>query len=1526
MDRRPGTLASPPARRAYEHDRLYPRARGEPPKVRAPPPVSPHARRAAACLHAAHAPTLRRTACACLQPHAPPPGHSDALPPPPRGPHDAPYPAFDPAQPVHAQRHARRSEYEHAPSSAPRSAAPAVAPPSHPSVVPAPAPAVAPAPRPRPSMGIASLLNSGPGPTPKRLGAADAPAPDPPPPAASHQPKPSPTPSPTTPAEPNAEPPPVELPPPGSSPTKSPVEPTPEPAAPPPPKAAQRPRLRLSRKPRNSSARSTPARPAKSEAAPAAEPAQPSEPAAEPPDPAEAIDPAQNEASAPQATPAPVPVKRSHKRRALEAEEPPPPEPEPKGRKRPRTVDEEPDLEAPENVVLWAPALGKYRSEAYLRRDAVEAAYGVLEDEADEATVRGLARAYLRRYDAAARVTEMRRQQALAAERAARLAAERRKAERRMQAEREQAARLARLAQARRQQVERQIEQEIWNTLHPPAPPPTALAKTAGKPRPSTRISHQLSEREDDDESDDEAPLASRILISADSPRVAAPTKPKARPLRSTLEEGAESPSAGASGAATPVVEAPQYDADGYVILSPARIAALEAAHRKVWSGLAKRDVPKMLRVVQMSQANRTAYWRRISQVVQREAKRAVSKQTKTAKDVQSRGRRAMREILLFWRKNEREERELRKAAEKAAAEKARQDEELREAQRQARKLNFLITQTELYSHFVGSKLKTEQSEQSADTQSASASASVPASGPASGTASGVVSTPLPSSEVPPSGGDGALEAIDFDNEDETILRAHATRNAQAAVAAAKQKAQAFDDQAASDRMAQEAAAQGDDASKQLDGLNFLHPEGMGDVTVDQPKMLTCELKEYQLKGLNWLANLYEQGINGILADEMGLGKTVQSISLMAYLAEVHDIWGPFLVISPSSTLHNWQQEITKFVPALKVLPYWGSVKDRAVLRKFFNKKHTVYTRDAPFHVLVTSYQLAVSDEKYLNRVKWQYMVLDEAQAIKSSSSARWKALLGFNCRNRLLLTGTPVQNSMQELWALLHFIMPSLFDNHDEFSEWFSRDIEANAENKGALNEHQLRRLHTILKPFMLRRVKKNVQNQLGEKVEVDLLCDMSSRQRMMYNALKERVSITELVRAGAAESDQGLKSLMNLVMQFRKVCNHPELFERADVRTPLAFAQVPRSAQALAREGDVLDLSFAARNPISFSLPKLVTDNLPEVAGWNNDNGFDTRYLDGLLNIWRQPNLVEASAISAPLRLVAGVSEVEAEAIFHAPRVSSLLASRAHEQHWDKHGILLRNKELAASSGPQPPCRVRSYLPYSGDSAWADPLLQGSDLTPLDQVSSLTASIHPFASPHRRVLVPAAVAPPVEVVASDAHLHRSLPLLDPSGPDRRSVHALYGLPPSEKDDLASLSRVRGEAEEILAPQALSGPGAAALSSGALPLLPPQGLLGSAPSWSLPSSSVQMPSMERLIHDSSKLARLDSLLRELKAGGHRVLIYFQMTRMIDLIEEYLISRQYKYLRLDGASKISDRRDMVMDWQTKCVLDPLSLP
>lgn len=930
----------------------------------------------------------------------------------------------------------------------------------------------------------------------------------------------------------------------------------------------------------------------------------------------------------------------------------------------------------------------------------------------------------------------------------------------------------------------------------------------------------------------------------------------------------------------------------GIIPIGARRAALLSEAHDRVWTTIAKRDIPKVYRTVVASAANKALYWRRLSSVVQREARRGAARNNKSTKDIQLRARKVMRELLLYWKRNEREERDLRKKAEKEALEKARKEEEMREAKRQARKLNFLITQTELYSHFVGNKLKTAEAEESEDTAAdtstpgASAGSNVQAPSADSHTSTAPGSDAAAASAA---NTDVNLEDIDFDDDDESNLRAHAARNATEAVRAARDKAQAFDAAVALERKQQQALA-AEEARESAaapqpfsaDDLDFVNPTSMGITEVQQPKMLTCTLKPYQLKGLSWLANLYEQGINGILADEMGLGKTVQSISLMAYLAEVHDIWGPFLVIAPASTLHNWQQEITKFVPALKALPYWGNVKDRAILRKFWNRKQISYDRDAPFHVLVTSYQLVVSDEKYFQRVKWQYMVLDEAQAIKSSSSNRWKTLLGFHCRNRLLLTGTPVQNSMQELWALLHFIMPSLFDSHDEFSEWFSKDIENHAENKGTLNEHQLRRLHMILKPFMLRRVKKHVQNELGEKIEVDVYCDLSARQKLLYQSLRSHVSVAELVDKANANDESGLKSLMNLVMQFRKVCNHPELFERADVRAPLAVSRYSASAAPL-RDNEMGLCCNAAHSLLDMQLPRLlVHDTIQHVPTPGNRVGFDTRYLDHLLNIWQKPHIHDTlyknnnSPRTFDFLALLNMTASDAEAAFHAPLLTRLVTNAATQRQWAQDRPVLQHTRL-------PRGIVRNRMPWSSEEPTYGlvPLGQVVERVMDERVATLT-----------RAAIPAAVAPPPQLYANNR------PFCERQERWQSDValeQTLFGLPPHAREDIDEVNRLEAR----------------------LPGVPPTGLVSTTPPVQLWGPSMQVPRMDKLIVDSSKLARLDTLLRELKAGGHRVLIYFQMTRMIDLMEEYLIHRQYKYLRLDGASKISDRRDMVTDWQTR---------
>jgi helicase SWR1 len=217
--------------------------------------------------------------------------------------------------------------------------------------------------------------------------------------------------------------------------------------------------------------------------------------------------------------------------------------------------------------------------------------------------------------------------------------------------------------------------------------------------------------------------------------------------------------------------------------------------------------------------------------------------------------------------------------------------------------------------------------------------------------------------------------------------------------------------------------------------------ETLAEDTPRTPFLIRADLRPYQKAGLRWLAQLYQDQRNAILADEMGLGKTLQTISLLAHLACDHGNWGPHLIVVPTSVILNWEMEFKKFLPGFKVLTYYGNQQERKELRKGWLAPHA-------FEVLITSYQIVLADEFVFKRRQWQYLILDEAHNIKNFRSQRWQTLLGFRSERRLLLTGTPLQNNLMELWSLLYFLMPQGltndeetggFANHKEFNEWFS-------------------------------------------------------------------------------------------------------------------------------------------------------------------------------------------------------------------------------------------------------------------------------------------------------------------------------------------------------------------------------------------------------------------------------------------------------------------------------------------------------
>ncbi|KAL8204879.1 hypothetical protein R6Q57_010502 [Mikania cordata] len=327
------------------------------------------------------------------------------------------------------------------------------------------------------------------------------------------------------------------------------------------------------------------------------------------------------------------------------------------------------------------------------------------------------------------------------------------------------------------------------------------------------------------------------------------------------------------------------------------------------------------------------------------------------------------------------------------------------------------------------------------------------------------------------------------------------------------------------DRIADAAAAA---RSAQPTGNTFLTTK----VRTKHPFLLKFSLREYQHIGLDWLVTMYEKRLNGILADEMGLGKTIMTIALLAHLACEKGIWGPHLIVVPTSVMLNWETEFLKWCPAFKILTYFGSAKERKNKRQGWMKQHS-------FHVCITTYRLVIQDSKIFKRKKWKYLILDEAHLIKNWKSQRWQTLLNFNSKRRILLTGTPLQNDLMELWSLMHFLMPHIFQSHQEFKDWFSNPISGMVEGQEKVNKEVVDRLHNVLRPFILRRLKRDVEKQLPGKHEHVIYCRLSRRQRNLY---EDFIASSETQATLASSNFFGM---ISVIMQLRKVCNHPDLFE---------------------------------------------------------------------------------------------------------------------------------------------------------------------------------------------------------------------------------------------------------------------------------------------------------------------------------------------------------------------------------------------
>uniref|UniRef100_A0A8C5EB21 Proliferation-associated SNF2-like protein n=1 Tax=Gouania willdenowi TaxID=441366 RepID=A0A8C5EB21_GOUWI len=286
---------------------------------------------------------------------------------------------------------------------------------------------------------------------------------------------------------------------------------------------------------------------------------------------------------------------------------------------------------------------------------------------------------------------------------------------------------------------------------------------------------------------------------------------------------------------------------------------------------------------------------------------------------------------------------------------------------------------------------------------------------------------------------------------------------------------------------------------------HLLHPDRKVNgqpVPAQQPQLFTGGIMRwYQIEGIEWLRMLWENGINGILADEMGLGKTIQCIAHIAMMIE-KKVMGPFLVVAPLSTLPNWINEFKRFTPDISVVLYHGPQPERAKVLKQMRRPQ------GPLNmcpVVVTSFEISMIDRKYLQRFQWKYLIVDEGHRIKNLNCRLVQELKTLPTDNKLLLTGTPLQNNLAELWSLLNFLLPEVFDDLKSFESWFDINSLSEAESVVAAEQEQniLSMLHQILTPFLLRRLKSDVTLEVPPKKEIIVYAPLTSKQEAFYTAV---------------------------------------------------------------------------------------------------------------------------------------------------------------------------------------------------------------------------------------------------------------------------------------------------------------------------------------------------------------------------------------------------------------------------------------
>jgi helicase SWR1 len=529
--------------------------------------------------------------------------------------------------------------------------------------------------------------------------------------------------------------------------------------------------------------------------------------------------------------------------------------------------------------------------------------------------------------------------------------------------------------------------------------------------------------------------------------------------------------------------------------------------------------------------------------------------------------------------------------------------------------------------------------------------------------------------------------------------------------------------------------------------------------------------------------------------------------------------------------------ELKRFCPGLKVLTYYGSIKERKV-------KRVGWTRSHFFHVCITSYQLAVTDAIIFKRKQWGYLILDEAHNIKNFKSQRWQTLLSLNAAHRLLLTGTPLQNHLGELWSLLHFLQPNAEDalEHNQWHQWLKpidQFISSGQVHSPDEVQRIISKLHAILRPYLLRRLKIDVETQIPAKKEHVLLCPLSKRQRYLYDEFLSRSSTKETMVSGQ------FFSIINCLMQLRKVCNHPDLFAGRPIWSPFVMP-VGVGYDSFGKLGQIQRLMFPDFD-YRPRIPKLFQ------SFWTVN--YNAEHLDPVKSI-----LSKQLELETELRGIVDKSAFQTlkQAVF---RRKKLLLQRQLDR-WTSFNLINQHR-LALPSILDSSLVLNLRLFHSSCFGVLGLNMDVANKFALctDKVIVKQAMLHEV--PGRSMLNNL-------ILDSNCLASHMLPSSSfatlPSIAELQSANPLY----NTQNPLKEISHLTHQFHT--------------------------------------SQALHFPDKFLIQHDCGKLQVLSKLLPRLQQQGHRVLLFTQMTRMLNVLEYFLNLHGLKYLRLDGSTKPADRQ------------------